>query len=42
MGINLYHTNVIYLDPARIQAPGAYSGKYGILNRINDRFGYTL
>ena len=25
-----YHTNSNFLDPALIQAPGAYSGKYGI------------
>ena len=24
-----YHTNANFLDPALIQAPGAYSGKYG-------------
>ena len=29
MGIN--HTNTIFIDPTLIQAPGAYSGKYGIL-----------
>ena len=26
-----YHTNANFLDPAVIQAPGAYSGKYGML-----------
>ena len=41
MGINFYHTNAIFIDPALIQVPGAYSGKYGIINRTNERFGYT-
>ena len=29
-----YHTNANFLDPALIQAPGAYSGKYGILTPL--------
>ena len=32
----------IFIDSALIQAPGAYSGKYGILIRTNERNGYTL
>ena len=30
-----FHTNANFLDPELIQAPGAYSGKYGILDKID-------
>ena len=34
MCIIFYHTDAKLLDPALIQAPGAYSGKYGIFENL--------